>query len=425
MVSELDRLIESYHSPECEFNIDKSIEVCKEILRIDPTMIEFESNLACSYYNKKEYEKSIEIFNNYIGKGGELDISYFMIALSYHKLGDRENAFKYLEMIEDEMNYLLYHLRFHYETEDYEKAIPYGDQLLEIDPENHIALPIMSTIYEEIGDYDRSIFYFDEFANLFPQLKPLEIIKLYSLGKYEEAIEIFEDFKNEGIFDGDLENERFNSVIGNAYYELRKPYDALKYLIESDRLKADAKKKANIAQLYMNIYEFCYANRYLLDGLKMDPLNEICLFKICENCFYREEYLKSIEYANTLLSKHSNSKVFHILGAVYFELGEKEKALENISLGNRLMLNDDDFEEYILVIALRLSEAGQHKRALKIYDGLLEKFPKYDFLYMERARTYKRMGNEELAQRDFKKYNDARMKRRMEYEENIFDYHYL
>ena len=54
MVSKLDRLIESYHSPECEFDLDKSIEVCKEILKIDPTLIEYQSELATTYYSKKE-----------------------------------------------------------------------------------------------------------------------------------------------------------------------------------------------------------------------------------------------------------------------------------------------------------------------------------------------------------------------------------
>ena len=169
MVSKLDRLIESYHSPECEFDLDKSIEVCKEILKIDPTLIEYQSELATTYYSKKEYEKSIEQFNDYMSKGGERDISHFMIALSYIKLGDRKRGFDFIELIEDEENYLISNLRAYKELEEYSTAIEYGDKLLEINPENHFGLSLMSEIYETIGDDERSIFYFDELANLFTQ----------------------------------------------------------------------------------------------------------------------------------------------------------------------------------------------------------------------------------------------------------------
>ena len=52
MSSKLDKLIASYNSVECEFNVDKSIEVCKEILKINPNLIEFQENLACDYYER-------------------------------------------------------------------------------------------------------------------------------------------------------------------------------------------------------------------------------------------------------------------------------------------------------------------------------------------------------------------------------------
>lgn len=407
MVSKLDRLIESYHSPECEFDLDKSIEVCKEILKIDPTLIEYQSELATTYYSKKEYEKSIELFNDYMSKGGERDISNFMIALSYIKLGDRKRGFDFIELIEDEENYLISNLRAYKELEEYSTAIEYGDKLLEINPENHFGLSLMSEIYETIGDDERSIFYFDELANLFPQLKYSEILRLYPLEKYEELIEIFEEYKGEGIFDENMESEYFNSIIGNSYYELRKPYEALKYLIESDRLKADIEKKTNIAQLYMNIYEFDNAYRYLLDALKMDPLDEICLFKMSEVCYYRKEYLKSIEYANKLLRNYRHDMAFHVLGAVYFDMGDIDKGYECLKIGTRLMVESMEYRgEYILIIAKRLSEAGYSERALHIYSSLLRKFPDYHYIYLERAKHYKRIGKKDLADRDYRKYNE-------------------
>ena len=101
MSSKLDKLIASYNSMECEFNLDKSIEVCKEILKINPNLIEFQENLACDYYNKKEYEKSIELFNKCIENGGARDDSYMMIALAYVKLNHPEKALEIIKETKD------------------------------------------------------------------------------------------------------------------------------------------------------------------------------------------------------------------------------------------------------------------------------------------------------------------------------------
>ena len=92
MSSKLDKLIASYNSVECEFNVDKSIEVCKEILKINPNLIEFQENLACDYYENKEYEKSIELFNKCIENGGVSDSGFLMIALTYIRMNEIAKA---------------------------------------------------------------------------------------------------------------------------------------------------------------------------------------------------------------------------------------------------------------------------------------------------------------------------------------------
>ena len=426
MVSKLDKLIKTYHSPECEFNIDKSIEICEEILNINPKLIEYQSHLAYSYYQKSEYTKTIQLFTDYIENGGEKDISYYMIALSYFKLNEMEKGFEYLERIEDEENYYMYHFRAYNELGEYDKAIEYGDMALEINPENSLVLHTMSNLYDEIGDEDRSIFYLDELSKLFPSVKSIEIIKLYSLERYDEVIEVFEENKNDGIFDGDLENDRFNCIIGNSYYELQKPYEALKYLLESDRLNEKIYKKITIAKLYMSIHEYDIAYKYLKYILEMEPLDEECLFMISKNCYFREKHIESVEWANKLLSNYPHNKIFHVLGAVLIELGDYEKAFEYIKLGTDLMIKNEDYDgEHILIMARELGKAGLYKRALNIYRHMLKGFPDYHYIYLERGKLHKRMGNKELAEKDFKTYN----KLQREWEDKIdsmsSDYEFL
>ena len=343
MSSKLARLISSYNSVECEFNIDKSIEVCKEILKINPNLIEFQENLACDYYNKKEYEKSIELFNKCIENGGARDDSYMMIGLAYVKLNHPEKALEIIKETKDKENYLLNHFILFKELEEYDKAIEYGDKLLELNPENTLALHHMSDIYEELDDDERSMFYFNEMTNVIPEIKSLLLIRLYSLGKYDEVIESFEELRENGAFEKDLESAHFNYIIGMSYHELNRHFDSLKYLINSDRLYSTAEKKASIAKNYIENLNFDLAHKYLNEALKIDEMDKTSLFLITETSYYLGNYYEAIEYANKLLNNYQCDKAFHVLGAIYFDLGDTHNAFESIKVATHVMIENWDY----------------------------------------------------------------------------------
>ena len=422
MSSKLDRLIASYNSMECEFNLDKSIEVCKEILKINPNLIEFQENLACDYYNKKEYEKSIELFNKCIENGEARDDSYMMIALAYVKLNHPEKALEIIKETKDKENYLLNHFILFKELEEYDKAIEYGDKLLELNPENTLALHHMSDIYEELDDDERSMFYFNEMTNVIPEIKSLLLIRLYSLGKYDEVIESFEELRENGAFEKDLESAHFNYIIGMSYHELNRHYDSLKYLINSDRLYSTAEKKASIAKNYIENLNFDLAHKYLNEALKIDEMDKTSLFLITETSYYLGNYYEAIEYANKLLNNYQCDKAFHVLGAIYFDLEDNQNAFESLKVGTHVMLenwdyNEGPYSEYIMEIASRLSKAGYAERAENIYNNLQSKHPDYYAIYLERAKHYKRVGKKELAEKDFEKYNEYMMEEEREWRE--------
>lgn len=422
MSSKLDRLIASYNSMECEFNIDKSIEVCKEILKINPNLIEFQENLACDYYNKKEYEKSIELFNKCIENGGARDDSYMMIGLAYVKLNHPEKALEIIKETKDKENYLLNHFILFKELEEYDKAIEYGDKLLELNPENTLALHHMSDIYEELDDDERSMFYFNEMTNVIPEIKSLLLIRLYSLGKYDEVIESFEELRENGAFEKDLESAHFNYIIGMSYHELNRHFDSLKYLINSDRLYSTAEKKASIAKNYIENLNFDLAHKYLNEALKIDEMDKTSLFLITETSYYLGNYYEAIEYANKLLNNYQCDKAFHVLGAIYFDLGDTHNAFESLKVGTHVMLenwdyNQGPYSEYIMEIASRLSKAGYAERAENIYNKLQSKHPDYYTIYLEHAKHYKRVGKKELAEKDFEKYNEYMMEEEREWRE--------
>ena len=422
MSSKLDRLIASYNSMECEFNVDKSIEVCKEILKINPNLIEFQENLACDYYEKKEYEKSIELFNKCMENGGVSDSGFLMIALTYIKMNEIAKALEILKETKNKERYLLNHLIVYRELEEYENAIEYGDKLLDLNPENTLALFHMSEIYDEIDDSERSMFYYNELANVVPSMKSAVLIRLYSLGKYDELIESFEEQKQKGIFERDLESAHFNYIIGMSYHELKRHYDSLKYLLNSDRLYSTAEKKTAIAKNYIENLKFDLAHKYLNESLEIDEMNKTALFLITETSYYLGNYYEAIEYANKLLNNYQCDKVFHVLGAIYFDLGDTHNAFESIKVGTHVMLENWDYNkgpysEYIMEIAKRLSKAGYAERAENIYNKLQSKHPDYYTIYLERAKHYKRVGKTDLAEKDFEKYNAYMMEEEREWEE--------
>lgn len=422
MSSKLDQLIASYHSPDCEFNVDKSIELCKEILKINPDLIEFQENLACDYYTKREYEKSIELFNKCIENGSDNDDSYLMIALAYLKLNQKDKALNTLEKTKDKENYFFNHMRIYEELKDYDNAIEFGERLLELDSENTFALILMSNMYDEMDDSERSIFYLNELSNIRPEVKSTLLLRLYSLERYDELIETFEEFKCDGIFERDLESPHFNFIIGLSYYELDRPYESLKYLINSDRLYSTVDKKMMIAKNYIDILKFDLAHRYLKEALEMDEFDETCLFLITETSYYLGNYMEAIEYANKLLNNYQYDKAFHVLGAIYFDMGDNRNAFESIKIGTHVMLQEWDYDEgpyceYIMEIAKRLSKSGYAERAENIYNNLIKEHPDFYTAYLERAKHYKRIGKKELSNKDFEKYNEYKMKEENKWKE--------
>ena len=127
------------------------------------------------------------------------------------------------------------------------------------------------------------------------------------------------------------------------------------------------------------------------------------------------------------MNNYQYNKAFLVLAAVYLDLGEDETAFENIKLGRKLMMEDveEDFQAYLLLIARTLSQSGLSKRAENIYNKLQHRYPNFPPIYIERAKHYKRVGKEELAQKDFKNYNEARDKWKRHFEEFIEKREYM
>ena len=316
----------------------------------------------------------------------------------------------------DDIKSLRDRLQRYEELEEYDKAIECGDKLLEENPQDENALFIMSRIYNSIGDDDRELFYMHELANLNPEMSSFEIIKLFTLSRFEEAIQVFEEHKDSNVFDHEMKSHFFTNLLGHCYNQLKMHEEAVKYMSISDSIKPTVDKKIVMAKNYIELNDFPNACKTLLEALHIDKEDNICLFLMVAVCYYMEEYILAIDYSNRLLSLHECDDVYNILAAVYFEMGEIEKGYDYLIIGTKAdKIDTRDFGSttYILRIASRLSKAGFRERAERIYELIEKKIPNFPGTYIERAKHYKRIGKTDLAKKDFKKYNEIFMGNRM------------
>ena len=403
MDNELNQLISEFKEAKIYDNTPKSIEIANKILKSNPDLIKYKEELAKLYFFNQEYDKCIELYKEFIKDYKETDWSNYFIAFSYLYNDDIDKAFDYLDRVKDEENHLKFMRMAYQELEDYEKAIEYGDKLLEINPEDQSTLTAMTNAYSAIGDEDRSSFYFDELCNLEPHLSSFKLHMLYEKEMFYQFIECFEELNSKKMLEFDLKDAYFNFMVGISYLYANMPEESISYLLKSEELSPDPENIPLIAKNYMELNDYINAYRFLKKGLKYDEADEDVLFLLSEVCLMLNENYKSIDYANRLLNLTENyDRIFFVLALDYFDWDDKKTGLTCFKMGAEGTEIDDD---YFLEILDRLSKNHQSDRVLKHFKILEEEFPAYPQTYLYRARHHKRMGDYDLAYRDVDKFN--------------------
>ena len=85
------------------------------------------------------------------------------------------------------------------------------------------------------------------------------------------------------------------------------------------------------------------------------------------------------------------------------ENGEVEKARNTLRF---ISYESDESDIYIFEIGRNLSIIGEYDRAIKYFDAFIEMMPNAPFSYVYRADHYKRICENELFNRDMKKFEE-------------------
>ncbi len=398
--NELNKLIKELEYAEYNADFDRQHELCEQILSIDPSLVHFKQAVAANYYIYGHYEKCI---NEYEKLEHELNLDeddLYLIASSYLHLDDEMTA---RAIMDDDTKMEELKFDYHYDLGDYENAIRIGDRLLEEDCTNEYVLGRMSDAYSHLGDEEHSLFYEYELSQIDPSFRPMLLLKLFLLERYEELIGIFESDDME-IYSSNLLHFEFNCILGVSYTFLNRHYDALKYLYKSNDLNETLATKYYIAVNYFCIRNYEKACKYFKKALEDNEDNIDILIRLSESLLYLGNYRESIELCNRVmrLSDEDNG-ILNVVGAYYIEHGQWQKGIEWIG---SISFDYYDEKNCIYQIAENLSLIGENERAMKYYDALEEGMPDCPFTYIERAKHYKRHGEKELSIRDIERYNE-------------------
>lgn len=403
MTSELNDLKREFCWAEQYSDFDKLEELSDKMLEIDPNLTEYKKQLISLYFYADEYEKCVKKYNRYIREFGEIndeDFDYFM-ALSYLQLDEWPKAYPFIDKLDYEKTSELW-MEYYFVTENYPRAKAIGDSILEQNCENYDVLRNMSQICHITGDDERALFYEYESVKLYPELLSGHIINLFNMGRYDELIDKFEENKDQLL--DELNSPYFNFIIGASYNRLERYYDSLKYLYKSNQLDENNDIKLLIAKNYFLLHDYKMAHKFLLSILKTDKNNIIALRYIGECLLYMGNFIEAIDYLNkALIIDKEYDAPWLIIAAYYLETGELEKARNTLRF---ISYESDESDIYIFEIGRNLSIIGKYDRAIKYFDAFIELIPDAPFSYVYRADHYKRIGDDELFNRDMKKFEE-------------------
>ncbi len=80
----------------------KALDIYQKLLDENPHMISVYYNMGWIYYQQEDYQNTIDTYLKYLESGIKSDFVYYHLGLSYDKIGERQKAEYYFELILEE-----------------------------------------------------------------------------------------------------------------------------------------------------------------------------------------------------------------------------------------------------------------------------------------------------------------------------------
>lgn len=190
-------------SAHCYFKLENYQKACNYYEKYDLLVPNSKMNIffiGLSYFNLKEYEKAIEKLKDATELSEELPVEaieiYDYIAMSYDKLGNFEEAIKYIDIAIDK-NSLVADLyiskgKIYLNHDNEEQAQIWFNQAIELDKENPETLLEIGSVYFDSKYYELALEYFLQVNQYAPGFQNIYILTAYTYA----ALKNVDEFNN-------------------------------------------------------------------------------------------------------------------------------------------------------------------------------------------------------------------------------------
>lgn len=418
-------------------------------------------DLGFESYEKKEYKKSIEYYNNVLQLNENYTQAYYNRGLSYLNLKedtlaivDFDNATKLDKSNKNAYYWKAYCLKNINRTEEaiknYNKAIDLDDKYESAYVDRGIAF-----MDEKVKDYERAITDFnianklnpnaadiyynralaymykndplsaikdnDEAIRLFPGYTKAFINRALAFEKTGEFNKALKDHSKAAELESNEPDSASKKALNNMQFLLNdlinkkyiisplSDYAEIETNINNSKLTAEDKNKILVllsellppnADTSGNLMPGSKGKDSVVSSSDISlPENEI--FEQAYECFEKGDYKKSIEYYTKVLSSNPNYKeALYNRGLAQYNLADYKSAI--IDFDNTINI-DENYRNAYLWKANSFSAMGNSEEAFKIYSDTIDKFPDFDSALMQRGIVYLNKENYDKAIDDFNK----------------------
>ena len=366
-----DLVIWGWYRPTENPNITIHIE------NLSPT--QFERLQESKTYKPKASIAQLESFEIQRQLGSETStLISFLIGTLKFKSNDHNAAIENFEQVLSQNDVstlvshfdLLFNLGYSYnEIGDYAKSVQYWDKAMGLDPENAWVYNNRGYDYYLLGKYEQAIQDYDKAIKLNPEFTFAYGNRGYAyfvLGEYERAIQDYNkaiEIDPQSVID-------YNNR-GYAYHLLGEYRRAIQDYDKAIDLNPE--------------YQWAYYNRGLAYA-------------------FLEEYDRAIQdYDKAIELDPKDAAAYNDRGNCYQYLGQYERAIQDFDRAIELD------PEYAIAFSNRgnaYSDLGDYERAMQDYDKAIKLDPQYANTYYNRGLAYQKLGKTAEAEADFKKYEE-------------------
>lgn len=261
--------------------------------------------------------------------------------------------------------------------EKLELAFSFAQKALEADKNNTSALCAMAKYYITKGQFDKIE---DLFKNVSLNQASAELLSIYAYKKF-----ITKDFEKAAEFYSKaIELDEKNETL---YFNLANSYIQIGWLKEAEVIikkglaiyENNIELRLALANIYYMNHDFDKTLLTLSFVEEHDSDNIEMLYLYMYSYAHQNDFVKAQEYAKKLEGKVESSYIDVNFAKIYFELGQKEKALEKF---DEAISKDPD---NIYILDEKAKYIDDLDEVQKIYDKIIEINPNYVDAYYQKS----------------------------------------